>query len=522
MAKIGRAILSVSDKKGLLELAQKLSSLGVEIISTGGTAGHLEEGGIEVLKVSRLTDFPEIMEGRVKTLHPKIYGGILGRMDNPIDREAMESHDIQPIDMVVVNLYPFEQTVAGGGIGRDEALEKIDIGGPCMLRAAAKNYTRVAVLCDPEDYRKVAAELDSSGGELSLETRLYLAAKVFRCTAHYDSIIASFLSSLGNAESSELPGYLNISLGKVQELRYGENPHQKAALYREFPMPAGALLGAEQLHGKELSYNNILDLDAALTGVNHFEEPAAVVIKHTNPCGAATAGELCRAYVMARETDPDSAFGSVVGLNRIVDEETAEEIASTFVEAVIAPGFSPQALNKLTTKKNIRLMEMKQDAPAAYAAPLHGMTYRKVSGGLLMQEEDKFSLDPSSLKVVTERKPTETEMRSLIFAWKVVKIVKSNAIVYTTENQTVGIGAGQMSRVDSSRLAVMKARRSLKGTVLASDAFFPFRDGVDVAAEAGATAIIQPGGSIRDKEVIQAADEHGMAMVFTGIRHFRH
>ncbi len=522
MAKFSRAILSVSDKRGLLELAQKLHAMGVEIISTGGTAEHLKEAGIDVVQVSGVTGFPEIMGGRVKTLHPKIYGGILARPENPGDREALESHQIKPIDLVVVNLYPFEQTVGKGGVERDEALEKIDIGGPCMLRAAAKNYTRVAVLCDPDDYGPVVDELESSGGELSEETRRRLAVKVFQHTARYDSIIASFLPSLGGVQAEGFPPYLNISFERAQELRYGENPHQKAALYRESPMPAGALLGAKQLHGKELSYNNILDLDAALAGARQFEEPAAVIIKHTNPCGVAVAEDLLQAYTKARETDPDSAFGSVVGLNREVDGETAKELSSTFVEAVIAAGFSSTALEILTKKKNIRLIDMKEETAAPYATHFHGITFRKVGGGLLAQDEDQLSLDPSKLEVVTRREPTAEEMRALTFAWKVVKLVKSNAIVYTTDSRTVGIGAGQMSRVDSSRLAVMKARSSLKGTVLASDAFFPFRDGVDVAKEAGATAVIQPGGSVRDQEVIQAADEHGMAMVFTGMRHFRH
>lgn len=519
---IMRAILSVSDKRGLLDFAGKLRAMGVELVSTGGTARHLTEGGIQVVQVSQVTGFPEIMEGRVKTLHPKIYGGILYRRDNPEDREAMESHDIKPIDLVVVNLYPFEETVSKGRVAKDEALENIDIGGPSMLRAAAKNYPRVATVCDPDDYRSVISEMESSGVGLSEETRLKLAVKAFQHTARYDSIISTFLPSLGRGEADAFPRYLNISMELVQELRYGENPHQKAALYKSFPIPPGALLGARKLHGKELSYNNILDLDAALTGARQFDEPAAVIIKHTNPCGVAIGEDLLQAYLRARETDPDSAFGSVVGLNRIVDDGTAEQLAAAFVEAVIAPGFSPSAMEMLSRKANIRLMEIKQDEAPPYPAPFHGLTFRSVGGGLLLQEEDNLTLDPAELAVVTKRKPTEAENRALTFGWKVVKLVKSNAIVYCTENRTVGIGAGQMSRVDASRLAVMKARLPLKGTVLASDAFFPFRDGVDVAAQAGATAIIQPGGSIRDKEVIEAADEHGMAMVFTGIRHFRH
>jgi phosphoribosylaminoimidazolecarboxamide formyltransferase/IMP cyclohydrolase len=522
MGKINRALISVSDKRGLQRFAERLSAMGVEIVSTGGTARLLTEAGLKVIPVSQVTGFPEIMEGRVKTLHPRIHGGILARRELQIDKEAMETHHIKPIDLVAVNLYPFEQTVGKGGVGMDEALEKIDIGGPCMIRAAAKNHPRVAVLCDPDDYESVMEELESSHGELSQETRLRLAIKAFQHTARYDSVIASFLPSLGGEEPLAFPHLLNLSFSKTQELRYGENPHQRASLYQEFPMPPGALLSAEQLHGKELSYNNIIDLDAALTGVREFQEPAAVIIKHTNPCGVATADQLAEAYIRARETDPDSAFGSVVGLNRTVDAGTAEELSSTFVEAVIAADFSPQALEILTRKKNIRLMKIKEDSPAPYLTPMQGLTFKKVGGGLLVQETDALPLDPSRLKVVTQREPTEEEMRALLFAWKVVKLVKSNAIVYTTGNRTVGIGAGQMSRVDSSRLAIMKARSPLEGTVLASDAFFPFRDGVDVAAEAGASAVIQPGGSVRDEEVIRAADEHGMAMVFTGIRHFRH
>lgn len=522
MGKISRALLSVSDKSGLPEFARKLNAMGVEIISTGGTARLLKEAGMSVLAVSEVTGFPEIMGGRVKTLHPYIHGGILGRPDVETDREAMETHGIKSIDLVVVNLYPFEETVRTGEVERDQALDNIDIGGPCMIRAAAKNHSRVGVICDPGDYEEVIRELEASGGELAPDTRLRLAIKAFQHTARYDSIIASYLPSLLEEKSDALPESLTLTYQKAQELRYGENPHQSAALYREFPMPKGALLGAEQLHGKELSFNNIIDLDAALTAAREFEEPAAIIIKHTNPCGVAIAEDLVEAYRKARETDPDSAFGSVVGLNRQVDAQTAEEISSTFVEAVIAPGFSPQALELLTKKKNIRLIEIRDDSPIPFSAPFHGFTTKKVGGGLLVQEEDSLAMDLSQLKVVTKREPTEEEMRRLVFAWKVVKLVKSNAIVYCAEGRTVGIGAGQMSRVDSSRLAIMKARMPLAGTVLASDAFFPFRDGVDVAAEAGATAVIQPGGSIRDEDVIQAADEHGMAMVFTGMRHFRH
>ncbi|MBI2370853.1 MAG: bifunctional phosphoribosylaminoimidazolecarboxamide formyltransferase/IMP cyclohydrolase [Deltaproteobacteria bacterium] len=519
MGKIARALLSVSDKRGLVDLARALTRLGVELLSTGGTARALKEAGLPVQEVSEVTGYPEMLDGRVKTLHPKIHGAVLGLRGNPEHVRQMRAQGIAPIDLVVINLYPFEQTVARPECSLAEAVEQVDIGGPAMIRSAAKNYPDVAVVVDPDDYPAVIAELEQGQGALSLATRFGLAQKAFQRTARYDAAIANYLSALEpDGRRDPFPRTLTLQFVKRQGLRYGENPHQQAAFYAAWDAAPGSLASASQLQGKELSYNNLVDLDAALQAVAEFEEPAAVIIKHTNPCGAAVAETLAEAYRRARECDPVSAFGGVIGLNRSVDGETAREIAATFVEAVVAPGYTEEARAALQGKANLRLLAL-----PAFGQPGAGEPeLKRVTGGLLVQERDLHVLAPVSLNAVTKRAPTEAEVRALLFAWKVCKHVKSNAIVFTTESQTVGIGAGQMSRVDSARIAVTKAALPLKGTVAASDAFFPFRDGLDVIAQAGAAAVIQPGGSVRDKEVIAAADEHGLAMVFTGIRHFRH
>ncbi|MBK7973073.1 MAG: bifunctional phosphoribosylaminoimidazolecarboxamide formyltransferase/IMP cyclohydrolase [Deltaproteobacteria bacterium] len=518
MLKVTRALVSVSNKEGVVELGRGLAALGIEILSTGGTAKTLAEAGVPVTKVSAATGFPEILGGRVKTLHPKIHGGILGRPGLESDRAEMEREGITPIGIVAVNLYPFEATIAKAGVTRDEAVEQIDIGGPAMVRASAKNHAWVGIVVDPSDYAVVLDELRSGGGVLTEPTRQRLAGKAFAHTAAYDSAIAAYLAREESGDAKALPGRAIFALEKVQDLRYGENPHQRAALYRSGPALAGTLVAAKQLQGKELSFNNLLDLEAALRIARDLADPGAVVIKHNNPCGVARhASSLAQAYRDARATDPDSAFGGVVGLNRPVDAETAAEIGSTFIEAVIAPSFSEEARAALAKKTNLRLLELPFESAAAA-----GFDVKPVSGGFLIQDADAGTLAQCTPKVVTKRAPTDAEWEALRFAWIVVKHVKSNAIVYANANQTVGIGAGQMSRVDSSRIAVSKAKLPLVGTVLASDAFFPFRDGVDAAAKAGAVAVIQPGGSVRDEEVIAAADEQGMAMVFTGMRHFKH
>ncbi len=520
MGKIRRAIISVSDKKGVVPFAQALVKLGVEILSTGGTAKLLKDQGLAVQDISDYTGFPEMMDGRVKTLHPKVHGGILGQRSKAAHIEKMNEHGILPIDLVVVNLYPFEATVAKEDCTLEEAMENIDIGGPTMLRSAAKNYPDVTVVVDPEDYDPVLTEIREKG-EVSIETNFRLAKKVFQHTARYDGAISNYLGQIGPGRKREdFPETFTFQVKKVQELRYGENPHQRAAFYREYSIAEPSISNAIQLHGKELSYNNILDLDSAYETVKEFEEMAVVIIKHNNPCGVATSfRSLAEAYRKARDCDPVSAFGGIVGLNRTVDPETAEEMRDIFLEAIIAPGFDLEALNILKAKKDLRILQTPPLRPLVHQM---GFDLRKVVGGLLVQDRDLGRVPMDQWRVVTQRKPTEEEKRAMAFGWKVAKHVKSNAIVLVREDRTVGIGAGQMSRVDSTRLAVMKARTSTKGTVLASDAMFPFRDGVDTAAEAGAVAIIQPGGSIRDEEVIAAADEYGMAMVFTGMRHFRH
>jgi phosphoribosylaminoimidazolecarboxamide formyltransferase/IMP cyclohydrolase len=520
MGKIKRAIISVSDKAGVVPFAKGLAQMGVEILSTGGTAKSLREQGVQVKDISEFTGFPEMLDGRVKTLHPKVHGGLLGQRSKKEHVQKMQEHGILPIDLVAVNLYPFEATVAKENCALEDAIENIDIGGPTMIRSAAKNYPDVTVVVDPNDYNSVLAELEEKG-EVSLETNFKLAKKVFQHTARYDGAISNYLGQIENGKKVyEFPETFSIQVRKAQELRYGENPHQKAAFYREYVVQEPSVSNAIQLQGKELSYNNILDIDSAFETVKEYEETAAVIIKHNNPCGVAiTSGGLADAYRKARDCDPVSAFGGVIGFNRSVDAETAREMAKIFLEAIIAPGFDLDALEILKAKKDLRIL---QTPPLNAAYQPKGYDLRKVVGGLLVQDRDLGKVPMDQWKVVTKRKPTDEERKAMAFGWKVAKHVKSNAIVLVREDRTIGIGAGQMSRVDSTRLAVMKAQSSTKGTVLASDAMFPFRDGVDTGAEAGAKAIIQPGGSIRDEEVITAANEHDIAMVFTGMRHFRH
>ena len=513
MAKISRVLLSVTDKTGILEFASALAAMGAELISTGGTARLIRDAGIPVADVSDVTGFPEMLDGRVKTMHPRIAGGILAMRGNPEHMAAIQAHGIVPIDMVVVNLYRFEEVAAKAGAPLAELIENIDIGGPTMLRAAAKNYQDVAVVTGPEDYPSVIEEMRASGGELSLGTRWRLAKKVFRTTAGYDSAISARLEQVDAA--GPLPRDLAIRAPKLMDLRYGENPHQAAALYGR---PGQGIAGAAQLHGKELSYNNLVDLDAAWQLVNEFERPAVAIVKHTNPCGCAEQDTLVGAYRKAFEADPVSAYGGVIGINRPIDEETAREIAKTFIEAIAAPDYSAEAVAVLAAKKNLRLMRV---APGADLQVVE-LAVKSISGGYLAQTADSARLDRAAAVVKTQRAPSEAEWAALEFACKVAKHVKSNAIVYARAGQTVGVGAGQMSRVDSVKLGATKAVLPLAGTVVASDAFFPFADGVEAAVQNGATAFIQPGGSVRDAEVVAAADRLGVAMVFTGVRHFRH
>lgn len=510
-----RALLSVSDKTGLVDLARGLVELGWELISTGGTARTLTAAGLPVTEVAAVTGFPEILDGRVKTLHPKIHGGILAR-PTPEHLDQLQEQGIQPIDLVVVNLYPFRETIARPGVTPEEAIENIDIGGPTMVRAAAKNHERVAVVVDPASYSEVLAELREKGN-LSTATRRRLAAAAFAHTAAYDAAIAAYFQRLIRNEEP-FPVHFILSGEKVQDLRYGENPHQQAAFYRLPAVPPGSLAGARQLQGKELSYNNLMDLDAAWNLASDFKEPVAAIIKHTNPCGVARATTPSQAYRLAYAADPVSAFGGIVALNRTVDAATAREMTEIFLEAVIAPDFTPEALEILKSKPNLRLLAA--DERAAYRVQEYQV--RPVSGGFLVQEPDYHVLDPEHLKVVTARKPEAREMEDLLFAWQVVKHVKSNAIVVAKDGVTLGIGAGQMNRVGAAHIALEQAGARAKGAVLASDAFFPFSDTVELAAKAGITAIIQPGGSVRDEESIKAADAASIAMVFTGIRHFRH
>lgn len=518
MSKIQRAILSVTDKSGLVDFARRLAGLGVELVSTGGTAKLLRDSGITVKEISELTGFPEMLDGRVKTLHPKVHGGILHRRENAAHRAAVAEHGIPVIDMVVVNLYAFEKTAAKAGVHFEELIENIDIGGPSMIRSAAKNFQDVAVVTSPADYDAIAEEMAHAGGSLSKETKWRLAQKAFATTAAYDSAIASTLERISAKNGFELaprsnfPETLRLSFRKEMDLRYGENPHQKAAMYADDS--GSGVAHAKQVQGKELSYNNIVDLQAAWDVAQEFSEPVCAIIKHTNPCGTATGKTLAEAYVRALECDPVSAFGGVIGVNRPVDATAAAEMAKLFLEVIAAPSFEPGAREGFAAKKNLRLVEV----PAGEQA----WVLKNISGGMLVQDADRHQLSEADLKIVTKRAPTEEEKRTLLFAWKVCKHVKSNAILYARDGQTVGVGAGQMSRVDSCKIGAMKAQLPLKGTVVASDAFFPFPDGVEEIAKAGATAIIQPGGSVRDQEVINAADRLGLAMIFTGVRHFRH
>jgi phosphoribosylaminoimidazolecarboxamide formyltransferase/IMP cyclohydrolase len=518
MPKIQRALLSVTDKTGLADFARGLASFGCELISTGGTARLLRQAGLAVRDVSEVTGFPEILDGRVKTIHPIIAAGILARRDVDAHRDALAEHGIAPIDMVVVNLYAFEQAAARPGATVEELIENIDIGGPTMIRAAAKNYQDVAVVTSPEDYAALLEEMRSSGGSLSLRTHWNLARKAFALTARYDAAITARLASIEctpegfDDQPSDLPAALHLLLPRRQQLRYGENPHQKAALYAH---GSEGIANAAQLHGKELSFNNLVDLDAAWQLVCEFSSPAAVIIKHTNPCGCAEQETLAEAYRKAYEADPVSAFGGVLAFNREVDAPTALEVSKLFVEAIAAPAFSEQALSILRSKKNLRLVSVQGSVPP-------DPVLRSITGGVLLQTPDLLTLDPASLRVVTERRPTADEMAALEFAWKVCKHVKSNAIVYARRGQLLSAGAGQMSRVFSAEIGAKKSVLPLTGCVAASDAFFPFPDGLETVVSQGATAVIQPGGSVKDEEVIAAANRLGVAMVFTGIRHFRH
>ncbi|MDY6955689.1 MAG: bifunctional phosphoribosylaminoimidazolecarboxamide formyltransferase/IMP cyclohydrolase [Pseudomonadota bacterium] len=514
------ALISVSDKTGVAELARCLTAQGIHILSTGGTAQLLSREGVPVIEVSRHTGFPEIMDGRVKTLHPRIHGGLLGRLDR--DADLMALHGIAAIDFLVVNLYPFERTIAQPGCSLHDAIENIDIGGPAMIRAGAKNHDRVTVLVDPSDYTGFAQELEQ-GGAITAQRRFQLAAKAFAHTARYDSAIAGYLSAIdGSGQRAAFPVTLGGQWHKIQDLRYGENPHQRAAFYRAAHPGQAEIAGAAQTQGKALSYNNIADTDTALECVKTFDAPACVIVKHANPCGVAVAESALVAYERAYATDPTSAFGGIIAFNRPLDEATAQAIiARQFVEVIVAPEISAGALQVLSTKPNVRLLNCGPLPPV----PVPALEWRSVAGGMLVQDRDLATLSAEQLKCVTRRAPTSTEIADLLFAWRVAKFVKSNAIIYAREGRTIGVGAGQMSRVYSARIAAIKAADeglAVAGSVLASDAFFPFRDGIDAAADVGITAVIQPGGSMRDAEVIAAADEHGMAMVFTSVRHFRH
>ncbi len=518
---VRRALISVSDKTGIVEFANSLTGLGVELLSTGGTFRLLKENGIAVTEVSDYTGFPEMMDGRVKTLHPKIHGGILGRRGT--DDSVMAQHQINPIDMVVVNLYPFEATIANPDCDLATAIENIDIGGPTMVRAAAKNHNDVAIVVNASDYDRVLAELSDNNSTLSYPTRFDLAVKAFEHTAGYDGAIANYLGGrTADNDNADFPRTFNSQFVKVQDMRYGENPHQRAAFYAERNPQEACVATAKQLQGKELSYNNVADTDAALECVKPFADPACVIVKHANPCGVAIGADIQQAYDLAFATDPTSAFGGIIAFNRELDAATAKAIIDRqFVEVIIAPSVAAEAAELVAAKKNVRLLACGEfDTERA-----HAMDYKRVTGGLLVQDRDLGMVSMDDVKVVTERHPSADELNDLLFAWEVAKYVKSNAIVYAKTGRTIGIGAGQMSRVYSAKIAGIKAADEgleVKGSVMASDAFFPFRDGIDAAAEAGITAVIQPGGSMRDQEVIDAANEHGIAMVFTGMRHFRH
>ncbi|MBP6500460.1 MAG: bifunctional phosphoribosylaminoimidazolecarboxamide formyltransferase/IMP cyclohydrolase [Thauera sp.] len=527
---VTQALISVSDKRGVLDFARELSALGIKLLSTGGTASLLREAGLPVTDVSEHTGFPEMLDGRVKTLHPKVHGGILARRDLSEHMDTIAAHDIGRIDLVVVNLYPFQQTVAKPDCTLEDAIENIDIGGPTMVRAAAKNHGNeqggVGIVTDPEDYGCIVEELKTNAGKLSHKTRFALAVKAFTHTARYDSAISNYLTALVTNEAGDVslqsyPERLQLAFDKVQDLRYGENPHQTAAFYRQPGAAEGGVAGYSQLQGKELSYNNIADADAAWECVKAFDGSAAacVIVKHANPCGVAVAASALEAYKKAFSTDPTSAFGGIIAFNGEVDRAAAEAVSAQFLEVLIAPSYTADALELLASKKNVRVLT------CALGQPAGAFDYKRVGGGLLVQSADEARIQVADLKIVTKRAPTEAEMRDMLFAWRVAKYVKSNAIVYCKDGMTVGVGAGQMSRVDSARIAKIKAENAglqIAGCVVASDAFFPFRDGLDVLAQAGATAVIQPGGSMRDEEVIAAANEHNIAMVFTGFRHFRH
>jgi len=518
MRKVSRALISVSDKTGVVDFAAGLAELGVEILSTGGTAKLLRESGLTVRDVSEVTGFPEMLDGRVKTLHPKVHRGILAIRSNPHHQKQVAEHRIELIDLVAVNLYPFEKTAAKPGVTLEELIENIDIGGPSMIRSAAKNFRDVTVVVDAQDFPPVLAELRANQGSISRETRARLARKAFATTAAYDGAISTTLQRWANGGS--LPERLHLNYRKTMDLRYGENPHQRAALYVDPGAGGHGLASARQLQGKELSFNNLVDLEASWRLVGEFDEPTTVIVKHTNPCGVGSAATLRESYQRALDVDPVSAFGSVIAFNRPLDAETAEAMSKLFVEAVVAPGYEPAALERLGEKKNLRLLDL-----GTASGDEEGLQLKAVGGGLLVQSPDTLGARSQDWKCVTHRQPTESEMRGLIFAWRVVKHVKSNAIVYAREGVLVGVGAGQMSRVDSVRLGAAKARElkhPLAGTVVASDAFFPFPDGVEEAARAGAVAVVQPGGSVRDQDVIEAANRLGLAMMFTGARHFRH
>ncbi|GAB2190204.1 bifunctional phosphoribosylaminoimidazolecarboxamide formyltransferase/IMP cyclohydrolase [Sessilibacter sp. MAH1] len=516
---IKRALISVSDKSGIVEFARELRTYGIELLSTGGTFKLLKESGLDVIEVSEHTGFPEMMDGRVKTLHPKIHGGILARRGQ--DDQVMAEHDIAAIDMVVVNLYPFEKTVANPDCSLEDAIENIDIGGPTMVRAAAKNHAFVNIVVNASDYESVLAEMKANNGATCKATRFNLAIKAYEHTAKYDGAIANYFGRLVEGGNKDFPRTFNLQFNKQQDMRYGENPHQKSAFYVEGTAVEGSISSAKQLQGKELSYNNIADTDAALETVKLFDAPTCVIVKHANPCGVASSDNLLEAYNKAFATDPESAFGGIIAFNRELDATTAQSIVDKqFVEVIIAPSVAAGVSEIIAAKKNIRLLvcgDLSADQPS--------FDFKRVNGGLLVQERDLGLITATDLKVVTQRQPTDAEIRDLLFTWKVAKMVKSNAIVYAKDQRTIGVGAGQMSRVNSARIAAIKAEHAgleVSGSCMASDAFFPFRDGLDNAASVGISCVIQPGGSIRDDEVIAAADEHNIAMVFTGMRHFRH
>ena len=531
MAIIKQALISVSDKAGILEFARGLAGFGVTLLSTGGTAKMLRDAGLEVTEVADYTGFPEMLDGRVKTLHPKIHGGLLARREVAEHVQALDAAKIPMIDLLVVNLYPFEATVANPGCTLEDAVENIDIGGPAMVRSAAKNWRGVGVVTDPSQYDMVLDELRRTGGALSDSTRFALSVAAFNRISNYDGAISDYLSSLqGDGTRSEFPAQANGRFVKIQDLRYGENPHQRAALYRDLYPAPGSLVTAKQLQGKELSYNNLADADAAWECVKSFDVPACVIVKHANPCGVAVGADCAEAYAKAFSTDPTSAFGGIIAFNRPLDRKAAEAVGRQFVEVLIAPGYAAEALGALAPKPNVRVLEIsmdgvRQDGKNSWERGRNAHDTKRIGSGLLIQSADNREVSASELKVVSRKQPTTGQITDLMFAWRVAKFVKSNAIVFCSDGKTLGVGAGQMSRIDSARIASIKAENAgltLQGSVVASDAFFPFRDGVDVVVKAGATAVIQPGGSLRDDEVIAAADEHGIAMVFTGVRHFRH